>query len=84
MDVTLKNTHVSRKNKSPSHFKKAIVAKGVYVVRRFDEKPLYKPSAGKILIFDNERKEGDIVFRRPPKEEPVFTSEGVIRSVFKK
>ena len=85
MDVMLENTHVSRKNKSLSPFKEAIVAKGVCVVRKFDEKPLYKPSAGKILIFDNERKEDDIVFRRPPKEQPAFKSEeGVVRNVFKK
>lgn len=58
---------------------------GICVVREFKEKPLYKPSAGKILTYGSQKKGSDIVFRRPPNEQPVFKSEeGVVRNVFKK
>lgn len=59
--------------------------RGVYVVKEFKEEPLYKQSAGKILVYGSEKKDTDIVFRRPPKEQPAFKSEeGVVRNVFKK
>lgn len=59
--------------------------RGVYIVREFKEEPLYKQSAGRILVYGSEKKDTDIVFRRPPKEQPAFKSEeGVVRNVFKK
>ena len=52
-------------------------------MKKFNEEPLYKSSAGQILVYTHERKDTDIRFRQPPKETPVFKEE-VILNVFKK
>lgn len=59
------------------------VIRGVRIVKCYNEKPLYKPSAAKILVYSEEKKKTDIKFKQPPKEDPIFKEE-VIRNVFKK
>ena len=62
------------------------VIRGVCIVKCYNEKPLYKSSVGKILVYPKdpkEKKKTDIEFKQPPKEEPIFKEE-VIRNVFKK
>lgn len=80
---TLKGIRTSLNNKPLSSYKIVTVAKGVYILRDFNDAPLYKPSAGKILVYTREKKDTDIVFKHPPIEKPVF-KEGVVYNVFKK
>lgn len=83
MNPVSKNKRTSLNNELSTSYEMTTVIKGVCVVKHFNDKPLYKQSAEKILIYTNERKDTDIVFRQPPKEKPVF-KEGVVLNVFKK